>query len=346
MTMVKFGLPIVNIRDKAKVFQEISKCRPLEYIDRVSAKVHHYSLSNTFIALVENCRIIGHGSLIFDDSMVVHNVSSMNYRENIEYQLKDYDSVPDGGYLEGEHVLCWGMNNFGHWLFTYLMRLTLLYWRSELLNKKILVKDGIPKRFVDLLRRMGFNNIVFAKDGVKVEKLWVPSVVTYRGNYEDRIAYLYPPAVHLLRRLVLKNLEYPHPVRERLYLSRRNSEWRRVENEEDLAIALASLNVKRVYIEELPIEQQLDLIARAELIVIACGGGSPMTMFAPFDCRIIELNVPNMAGTFGSLCWAHVLGNEFHRIDGKPTEKKGPLEIDRDYRIDVGLVCDCILNSR
>jgi capsular polysaccharide biosynthesis protein len=343
--MAPFDLPRTDVKTKANVYQEISKVEPLTYVDRVTQLVHKYGQANAFIGLVENCRVIGHGSLVFDDSIIVHGVSSMNYEGNVRHQLRDYEEVPDGGYLEGEYVLVWGMKNFGHWLFTYLMRTAVLYWRSELLSKPLLIKEGTPKRFVELLRRMGFDKFVYAKDGVKVERLWVPSVVTYRGHYEDMRAYVFPQAVHLMRRQVLRNLEFPHPVRERIYLSRSKSNWRRVENEDELVSFLSAFGIHRVYLDELSIDRQLDLVSRAELIVVAAGGGSPMTMFAPVDCRIIELSIPKFAGTFASICWAHILGQKFYRVNGTPTVKTGELEIDTDFIIDTEKLSECLLDS-
>lgn len=305
------------------------------YVERPSNQVHAYGRAHAFIGCVEDVRVIGMGSLVAEHGIYAHGVTSGNYENNLRVQLQGYPETPDGGSLEGEHVLIWGMNNFGHWLFTYLMRATLLYYKTELMNHRLLIRDDVPKRFVEWLKRMGFTRFSYAPDGVRVEKLWVPSVVTYRGHYDDMRPYVFPQALHLLRRLILKDLAMPHPVRERIYLSRNKAAWRKVENEREVVDALAARGIRRVYLEEHTLEQQLDLISRAEVIVCAAGGGSPMTMFAPLDCRIVELSIPQFSGTFASRCWAHMLGQEFVRINGRPTRRTGPMEIDFDYIVNV-----------
>lgn len=307
----------------------------LPLIERPSGLPFDYGEAHAFIGCVDNARVIGHGSIVNCNGIYVHGVTTGNYDENISYQLRSYASVPDGGKVSGEHVLIWGSDNFGHWLITYLMRATLLWYRSDLLTKSLLLKEGTPKRFVEWLKRMGFSRFRYVPDGCEVERLWIPSVVCYRGHYEDRGAYIFPPAVHLLRRMVLKEMILPHPVRERIYLSRARSKWRRVANENEVVKVLASYGIRRVFMGELPLERQLDLISRAELVVVAAGADSPLTMFAPSDCKIVELSFAKFIGTFASRCWAHVLGQKFYRLNGEPVERTGPTPIDVDYKIDI-----------
>lgn len=315
--------------------QLISARRDLPLIERPSGIAFDYGEAHAFIACLENVRVMAHGSIVNGNGIYVHGLTTGNYDENIQYQLGGYRSVPDGGRISGEHVLIWGSDNFGHWLITYLMRATLLWYRSELLTKSILLRDTVPKRFVEWLKRMGFNRIRFVPDGCEVEKLWVPSVVTYRGHYNDRLPYILPAAVHLMRRFVLREMILPHPVRERIYLSRAKSRWRRIANEESVVKVLESYGIRRVFMGELPLERQLDLISRAELVVVAAGADSPITMFAPADCKIVELSFQKFIGTFASRCWAHVLGQRFYRLNGELGMQSGPTPIDADYAIDV-----------
>ena len=332
--MKPFDLPRLQLEP----LTTIAEPSAIGYVEQPSGSTYHYGQAHAFIACVDNCRVIGSGSLIADEGIYVHGLSTGNYADNIRIQLDKYESVADGGEIDGEHVLIWGVDNFGHWIVTYLMRATLLWHRSELMSKSILLWNGVPKRFVEWLKRMGFTRFRYAPDGVKVERLWIPSVVCYRGHYEDKIPFIRPEAVHMLRRLILKGMEFPHPVRERIYISRAKNKWRRFSNEDALVSMLAAHGIKRVFMGELTLERQLDLVSRAELIVIHAGGDSPITMFAPMDCKIVELSVPQFTGTFASRCWAHVLGQPFMRVNGVPSEQTGRLPIDCDSTIDVEAV--------
>lgn len=334
--MAPFDLP----RLKLPIVEEYARPEPLFLVERPANKVFEYRQAHAFISHVENVRVIGWGSLVNDEGIYAHNVTTGNYADNIRIQLGGYKEVPQGPSIEGEHVLVWGHENFGHWIITYLMRLVLLWMKSDLRSHSLLLREGLPKRYVEWLKRMGFSRFRYVPDGAMIEKLWVPSVVCYRGNYEDMMPYIWPQALMILRQLILKDLIFPHPVRTKLYISRERSKWRKMDNEDELHQALPGY--RRVFMSEHTLEQQLDMVSRAESIVIHAGGDSPITMFAPMDCRIIELSVPQFAGTFASRCWAHVLGQKFYRIDGVPTTNNGSLQIDSNCVIDVKKVLEVV----
>lgn len=325
-------MDIAALRDISSWYREYNPAGTLILAE--GTKAHKYGHAHSFLACVENAKIVGSGSLVVADKLVVHGLSTGNYRENIEMQLMKYATAhgcefPDGGYLDGEYILCWGVPNFGHWLITHVQRLTQLWHEPELTNLKLLIPEGIPRRFLNLLEIMDLDWEV-APDGVAVRKLWVPAVLTYRGHYEDKLAYIHPESVHWLRHLILDEMMFKRQPPTRLYLSRNRVAWRNLENEAVLVALLEEHGIRREYLEDYSMAQQLDMISRAELIVSHVGGASPITMFAPMTCRIVELTIPQFAGTFASRCWAHILGQPFHRIDCAPTRQTGPLGTDWD----------------
>jgi len=192
----------------------------------------------------------------------------------------------------------------------------------------------MPKRYIGWLQRLGFKKFAYGRDGVKVEKLWVPSVVTYRGHYDDHLPYVFPQSLDLMRLLILRGLQVPTLKRGSIYISRAKAKWRNLENEEEVASYLEKQGIRRVFMEDLSVDEQLLIVSSCKLIVIHCGGGSPITMFAPKDCKIVEINVPNCVATFASRCWAHMLGQKFLRYDATPTKQTGSLPIDMDAIVD------------
>jgi len=313
---------------------EIAKSSPLVFAERPDNALFRYGHAHAYINTYEQARVFGNGFLILGRSLVLDGLTSGNYIQNQKEQLASYGAVPDGGTLSGEYVLVWGSENFGHWLFTYLMRLTLLYWKPELIGLPLLVKQGTPPRFVAWLREMGFSKILYACDGCRIEKLHVPSVVTYRGP--DQLPYVFPQALDLLRYRVLDiGAVWPVRSRTRLYLSRDRSRWRKLVNEAEVSAMLARHGIERVFMEDLTLSEQLDKISRAELIVSHCGAGSSITLFAPRDCRIVEIGFPAITGTFASRAWAHQLGQPFIRFDAQPVARSGPLAIDWDCRVNI-----------
>lgn len=353
---MNFVLPKAYCEAEKLPFLDISPPEPMVLMEnqlRGGYAAFNYGKAHAFIGCVENCQVIGTGSLVIGDTILAHGLSSGNYRTNISIQLQKYVKdgdivVPQSGQVIDEAVLLWGCDNFGHWLFTHLQRLTLLHHHPELFDKPVLVSAKTPKRFLWWLDAMGFKNIIHGEDGCLVRRLWVPSVVTYRGHYEDKSPFIYPEAIHSIRHMVLKGRAWiPSTKRERIYVSRKNAKWRRLLNEDMVLAMMEYHKIRVVCLEEMSIYEQLDVISRASTIVMTAGGGSPTTMFAPPDCSIVEITNKSFAGTFASRAWAHVLGQKFGRTDVEVVENEkqkddgktgedlttgllGTLEIDKD----------------
>jgi len=320
----------------------IQEAEPLALLEREPPEFH-LSLAyraQSFICYIENAQVIGDGLLFLEDGIAVDGLSTGCYPQHIKIKLAPYlDScnyfpspLPRDGELE-EAVLCWGTTNFGHWIFTYLHRLTLLWNRPELLDKPLLVKAGTPPRFIEWLAAMGFKNIVYGHDWVKVRRLWVPSVVQYRDL--EMKSHFSPEAVYSFRYLMLKSRLLPTAKRTRFFVSRARAKWRRILNEAELIEALAKFEVETVYMEDMTLDEQLDLVSQSELIVMTAGASSPITMLAPINCKIVELTIPIFAAVFGSRSWARIIGQQFHRIDGVPVNNKRDAKINADFTIDV-----------
>ena len=350
-------------------FIEFARPRPLALLERDVLGTYaqfNCGLAHAFIGSVENVQVFGPGFILTEDGhCLLHGLTHANYPRNLEIQLQGYlvgklvdadielDVCDSPSFIDDEVVLLWGSQNFGHWLFTYLHRLVLLSYYPKLRDRKILVLDDTPRRYTAWLARMGIadEQLVRAKDCSGVARLWVPSVLHYRGHYADMNAYTSPDAVHLFRNQILhqRSLVILHEEkRERIYLSRAKAKWRKVVNEEELVARLEQLNVRRVFIEELSVDEQIDVISRAELILLFAGGASPITMLAPKDASIIELCLPGFAGIFGSRIWAQILGQAFSRIDAIPVDSGGAMfnpETDRDGIVPVDKVCELITTA-
>lgn len=292
-------------------------------------------VGGNFVAEVRDARVFGVGCLNADGDTMVKGLSSGYYTANIAVQLERYirDAelvLPDGGAIE-RGVLLWGDRNFGHWIFTYLNRLPLLFLVPQLLEEPLIVYDQTPPAFLDWLGLMGFGNIVLAGDGVKVGTLFVPSVVHYRD--ENVNVHICPNSVRVFRHLLCYKSGH-----ERIYLSRANATRRRCINEDELVAHLEKRGIHRVFMEDLSAERQLDLISRCELVVTPIGASSPLTMLAPKTCRIVEIGLPGFSGVFGSRAWAQVIGQPYVRMDGEPAAEGN----DSDYTVNLEKLDECL----
>jgi hypothetical protein len=314
-------------------FQHILNERSLAlgYIEQPSKRFHLYTHSGAWISEVRDCRVFGWGSILTPSKNLIHDgLINTNFQHNREMQLAKYDDVPLAETVE-EGVLLWGHENWGHWIWTYLMRLMLDVPK----DLPLVVHEKVPRQFLSWARLLGFEKFLTVHEGAQVKRLIVPSVVAYRDIRND--AAIFPQIVWAFRAKVLEAHRrlFPNGRRKRVFITREKARWRRVVNEEQLFEALQKKGFEKVEMEGLPLSEQVGAVADAEAIVIPTGGGSPITMFAPVDCRIIELTIPGLVGTFGSRCWAHVLGQEFVRMEGTKTDNQGPLPIDWNYSIDV-----------
>ncbi len=360
-------LPQDYCRQRAYPFLDIATPVPLLLQERDlqgTCSTSECRLAHAFIARVDDVRVFGPGFLLTGDGRcMLHGMSHANYSKALKMQLEGYRAgkladaripleIPDDRpFLDEEAVLLWGSANFGHWLWTYLHRLTLLSREPQLRDMKIVVLDQTPRRFTEWLSRMGIadDRVVRVPDCSRVARLWVPSIPHYRGHYEDNLIYTWPDAVLLFREAVLGARAAALPAgekRERIYVSRDKAQWRKAVNEDELTAMLEQLGVRRVFLEELSVEEQIDLVSRAELIVLMAGGASPITMLAPRDAAIVELCLPGFSGIFGSRLWAQILGQRFSRIDATAVDTQGPMSnpaTDRNALVPVDKVRERVL---
>jgi len=77
--------------------------------------------------------------------------------------------------------------------------------------------------------------------------------------------------------------------RRRLYIDRRGAPNRRLVNETEVIAALARFVVQPVSLDGATLADLAALFADAELVVAPHGAGLANIVFAPHDCRVVEL---------------------------------------------------------
>jgi capsular polysaccharide biosynthesis protein len=106
------------------------------------------------------------------------------------------------------------------------------------------------------------------------------------------MATIYEPHPRLASFLSALVPQPPPNLCRRLYIDRRGAANRRLGNEGDVIASLARFGVVPVVLEALSLADQAALFADAELVVAPHGAGLTNIVFAPRDCRIVEL-LPN-----------------------------------------------------
>ncbi|MDJ0508194.1 MAG: glycosyltransferase family 61 protein [Crocosphaera sp.] len=114
-----------------------------------------------------------------------------------------------------------------------------------------------------------------------LEKVIFPSMMTRR-----QIGYLPRPYIEYLISKVA-------PLRKRnrknrIFISRSKSKTRRIHNEDELFTLLENYGFKKYYLEELPIEQQIELFYDAEAVIATHGAGLANLIFSS-NIKVLEL---------------------------------------------------------
>ena len=284
--------------------------------------------------LVSNARVYGPGVVTHDGGSLFEGTTYSDHPQWLTPEPRHL-LVASEEYVNRELTLLWGYFtwdtsvpcNWSHFIWTYLLRLAF----TE--PTPLLVSERVPDRFLDWARAMGFTEFVKTKDGVRIGRLWVPGVLCHR-DVNGAVSVL-PSAVYALRQRL--GVHKPPGIgRTGVYVMRgQSSPWRRVLNEAELIQALTARGFECIRPEAMTVDEQLTAMANAEVVVNPFGGASAMTMFAPEDCRVIELSFPGVAGVFAGSLWADVLGQTYERVDGVPGEQTGKLAIDRDFTVSV-----------
>ncbi len=103
-------------------------------------------------------------------------------------------------------------------------------------------------------------------------------------------AHLPPEFLTFFRQRVRRELGIQEPARRRrILISRRLAAQRRLLNEEELVKRLAPLGFESVTLETLPLEEQVRLLAGADVVVALHGAGIANTLFGT-ECKIVEIH--------------------------------------------------------
>ncbi|MGV3524996.1 MAG: glycosyltransferase family 61 protein [Candidatus Sericytochromatia bacterium] len=172
--------------------------------------------------------------------------------------------------------------NYHHWLIDCLPAL-LEYaadprWQQ---TRLLLPADARPFQgeTLDLLGIDRARVHYFAGDDLACAQLYVPS----RGQFA-------PAELWRSRQRLWTAAGVTPPLRRRrYYISRQDAQQRRVRNEAELLPLLAAWGFECLQLTGLSLRAQIQLFSQAEWVVGPHGAGLSNLLFAPSDCRVLEL---------------------------------------------------------
>ena len=296
--------------------------------------------------IVENARVLGMTNIIL-------NADGVAALENIAFNPSLTDKVMDKGesaisVSEGvitftshtvaklkKAIFLGGHWNFGHWLFNHVARL--FYASGKDKDIKYLVPNSLTENQIQLLYRVGLSdeNIFFIEQGVtlEVDNLLVPQMPwhqTYAG-----IVWWVPGSFNLFRKKLGTDKSSIDSADTKVFLTRQNTRWRRVLNEDQIFSHFQKLGFQRVDVGKLTMQEQINLGQRTKVLITPLGANSNFFLNLPSGASVLELAPPmdsmNVTGHF-----AMASGMKYEQVRGVPLADENVTSIDQDYSIDIG----------
>lgn len=276
----KFFMPEMReFKDKdAKIFEGYQKDIP--ELNLFLLKGGKCIVGNEEVFTVNN-RVIGEITSQESNPMVGQRVSKIR-------KYKKYD----GKVL---HLSLSGLeNNYYHFNVEFLGRWFLFKEANIEVDWIIFPQNNLFQRqFLELLdldprKLISENGLV-----VQADVLVVPQLINnwcfhqYRG-YNHFIKLWAPSWLKKCYKTILSS-EIKSPTRNKIYISRSKSSYRKVINEEELATMLRNHGFQTVILEELAVREQISLFRNTEIVVAAHGAGLSNISFCFEKVKILEL---------------------------------------------------------
>ena len=219
-------------------------------------------------------------------------------------------------------ILVGGDDNYSHWLFRNMLKLSTLDRAGLLYDFPWLVNDdlaGYQREYIGLLGQSPAGLIkverhaVIACRRVLVPALHVSTLAVTQG-------------VQWIRERLANLLVAPAQATRRLFVSRRDSGRRNLINEDAVFAELEPLGFERVVPGELAVVEQIAVFSGARIIVAAHGAALTNMIFTPPGATIVEL-------TSGAT--EHM--NLFRKL-ARSTEQRVITIVSEDYPVPAGEV--------
>jgi Glycosyltransferase 61 len=293
-----------------------------------------------FLSCFQNCRLVGKDFLLLPKGN----------RILLESALGDYGVLESSGVLDRirrpkakklsgsfaliSHPWAWG---FYHWVLEVLPKLSSIEKFPELSTLRFIVPHASKKFQKESLLEAGVpqDRLVILDDGDwEVERLYFAEVLGPSGTPS-------PHAVEWLRTTFIRNSDglVSQNGGGKIYLSRQDAPQRRLRNEEEIISFLETKGFKTVQSGNLSFREQVTLFQQASFIVAPHGAALTNLVFAPRDCKVIEMFGDNyINGCYWAL--ANLRGQDY----GCLTASTDTL----DYSVSIGrlsLLMDKMLGS-
>jgi len=282
-------------------------------------------LRETFIATVPNCRILSqfdhwgepdgneYYAILTEDDRAL-DVTGTPYNADLHKQLLTSPPSSEGRLRSAAWVLELWDRNYAHWVEWMLVKIALLKARGLERNLLLPRKHRLTEVVESSISALGIDTGSLPRMGPKVlhvDELTVVGIDYYRtsliANLRDRLRVDSPRK----------------PPSRRIFVSRKNAEWRKLINEDDCWKVLSRFGFERVFMEDLRFQQQFDLMQEAAVFFGVHGAGMVNIMFAPKGLHVVEVFDPGFANP-QYYALAGAIGHPYWLIRGTSVGEPNP----------------------
>jgi capsular polysaccharide biosynthesis protein len=237
--------------------------------------------------------------------------------------------------IERECIFVGGDENYSHWVFRNLLKLSTLDREGLLHAYPWLINADLRGYQREYLRLLGVAEAalvpVARNDIVRCDRLIVPALLTSQRTIRKGAEWI--------RERLGGCMAGPGRAARRIYVSRRDVNRRTLLNEEELVEALAPLGFEVVVPGELSVTDQIRAFSEARLIVGPTGAAWTNMLFAPWDAAlvIITSSVLERGDIFRRIAGSMGLRLETI-VSDRYLERPDPYNANADYFVDTGAV--------
>ena len=288
-----------------------------------------YDFEEGFVTVVEDIKLLGdkaipimsNGKFILDNALtskrqLIQILFKMTVNGNIFNDLFD---EPENHFDMAVSLVGPWDTGYYHWFTEYLPRLKGIdkYNTKTGTTPQILIPSNPPDWLTDSLELMGYNNYRELPAGsVRVNSLVVPSLVRGYPSNDTNEGFINSTRGHRWVASKVKDYNsFSLNGKNKLYISRNKAADRKLVNENEVMGLLEERGFNRIYLEDLPLKEQIKMMANAEIIIGPHGAGLTNMIFGK-DMIIIEL-----FGKYVNACYytmAQAMGHEYACIQGNP----------------------------
>ena len=237
--------------------------------------------------------------------------------------------------VDGPCVLVGGDDNYSHWLFRNMLKLStldragLLYSHPWLVNADL---KSYQTEYISMLGQTTDRLIKVERNAViACRRVLVPALHISGRAILDGVRWIRKRFAHLL--------VHERKANRRLFISRRDSARRSVRNEDEIFDALLAQGFERIVPGQMSVTEQIEAFSGARCIVAAHGAALTNMIFAPAGAAILELTssaIEHM-NLFRKL--ARTTGQKITTIlSDDYAAGAGGIDVNSDYRVDAHAV--------